>query len=236
MITRVNHLVIKSVNLIAGLAIIGVAGQSAIAQTLNAAVRASDWQIVSWIDDGVAKLNIQSNYGTTAFYGGKFTKVVFWNETYTVSYGQLNPCNNVFKIFNCVASVLDVGYYSPPGNGVNGEVIQIAIGYGGSDPGDVYVGGSFTSAGGFPYSANIGVYRRVGGWQSQYIWSASHTVTQLTWQQNNTLRVFGPQLTTVYGPLFPGDTGTNAIDVSGTHAGFWHDRLTDFVNGWWTTN
>ncbi len=53
--------------------------------------------------------------------------------------------------------------------------------------------------------------------------------------RNGSLVVFGPTLTAVFGPLYPGDTGTNHIDVT-NNRGYWHDYYTAFDNGWWTTN
>ena len=87
---------------------------------------------------------------------------------------------------------LATGFYGGSGNGCNGEVLDIEI----SAADDVYVGGDFTEAGGFPYSAHIGVFRASRGWNTTYIFTASNTVDSLS---------FDP-------------TGVN-LTVSGNHGG-----------------
>jgi len=163
-----------------------------------------------------ANLNAIVIASSTIYRGGKFTTVgtqyidqnnnpvielrvngqhypsdTLWTFAYAdnIPYPNGVAANNVFRLdwnlgtarFNFL--VLDIGYYRPPGNGVNGTVFTM----GRSNVGDLYVGGAFSEAGGFPYSANIGVYRASGGWQSHYIWSAVQAVTSMTWDANNRL-------------------------------------------------
>ena len=142
--------------------------------------------------------------GYNAYCGGLFNTIGGYNHvnnqwttirtinndpntaTYVPLYGLPSwpgglTANNVFKlVYNSgggyfTASPLTAGGYG--GNGVNGRVRALAL----SSNGDLYVGGDFSTAGGFPYSSAIGVYRASGGWQTAYIFSAFDYVSSLTW-------------------------------------------------------
>lgn len=182
----------------------------------------------AYIDPGVSKINAVRAHGDAWHFAGLFDFVFIQDENYNYI-ASVPDINNVITLEGCAAYYLDVGYYQGSGNGVNGEVMALAT----NQAGDLYLGGAFTVAGGFPYSAKIGVYRASGGWQSTYIWSANADVTSLTWVSGYKLAVYGPNLTSVYGPLYQGDTSTNNIDVSSTNTGYWNDWYKTFMNGWW---
>lgn len=127
---------------------------------------------------GSPTLRIVIGKNNIDWYGGKFSQVGFLDQNGNVMFsGQTLAANNVFFInkTTTLISQLATGFYGGSGNGCNGEVLDIDI----SASGDAYVGGEFTQAGGFPYSAHIGVFRASGGWNTTYIFTAFNTVDSL---------------------------------------------------------
>lgn len=164
-------------------------------------------------------------------YGGKFTVVHFWRSTDGLLLGTLDPCYNIFRIQNCFAYTLAEGFYGGSGNGCNGEVTSLEV----NQPGDIFVAGKFTQAGGFPYSQYLGCFRASGGWQSSVVFSAGQPVNMvaaLKWDNtNNRLYIDDINVNTVYGPLYPGDTRANNL----SHPLYkWIGFTTSFANGYWS--
>jgi hypothetical protein len=94
--------------------------------------------------------------GHDIYFAGHFTGVQLFDENWQalVSIGEVY--NVVRMTYNqsqqtITLTKLNVGYYGGAGNGINsGTAKTLAL----SSAGDLYVGGSFSSAGGFPYSNN----------------------------------------------------------------------------------
>ena len=155
-----------------------------------------------------------------------------WAYLYGVTYPNGFPANNVCKLvssggnFYCYA--LSTGYFGGSGNGVNGRVRALAI----SSADDVYVGGEFTQAGGFPYSSKIGVYRASGGWNTTYIFSVWDVVSGLSFN-GNVLEVDGQTQTQYLWEVQFYQTG---LAVTGQDA-YWHTNNGYFGAGcYWTDN
>lgn len=172
-----------------------------------------------------------------------------WHYVYGLTSGFQGPtsANNLFKLrWDGAAdggygayffSVLSAGY-NGAGNGVNGRVTAMAKQY---PSGDLYVAGNFTAAGGWTFSSGIGCYRAYRypywseGWQSLFgftAWPPGNIGLQ--WLGYNQLRVYSPNLSSVFGPMAPyGAQGSMPApgydkiwDTSydGTFAGgYWHD-------------
>lgn len=69
----------------------------------------------------------------------------------------------------------------------NGEVWALAN----ASNGDIYVGGTFTKAGGYTYSSGIGFYGYEYGWNTAYIFSVASGVYSFTWVNGNKLKCQG---------------------------------------------
>ena len=125
------------------------------------------------------------------------------------------------------AYALTAGFYGGTGNGVNGPVYALAL----SSVGDLYVGGSFSKAGGFPYSTGIGVYGYQYGWNKNYIFSVFNSVHEFAWVNENQLKVTG----------FPGNSLTqvnflgNGLHVTNNTA-YWNTYQGQFgIRSYWCT-
>jgi hypothetical protein len=153
--------------------------------------------------------------------------------------GTLTANNVVKLVYNPGTLTLQISALTAGGygvNGCNGEVLALAL----SSAGDLYAGGLFSEAGGFPYSTGIGVYLASGGWQTSYIFSAFDVVSSLTWVNSTELEVngsFGSKtLWQVDGPIYPFDHSSDHINVSYDRA-FWHTYTTGAFNGgYWSAS
>ena len=203
---------------------------------------------------GTAVLNTFITKYPQSYLGGLFVRFVapYTLNGFPAVYRRINAgtptlvevhgiSGNALVVNNVVGLLWSGAYYTaqplnvgPNGaTGVNGAVKSLAIA---NYSNDLYLSGSFTSAGGFNYSAGIGVYRSSGGWQNLYIFSASGADT-LSWTTSTKLRVSGAGLNQVNGPTYPYDHNSDYINVP-SHVAYWNLNPGNygFDGGYWSAN
>ncbi len=201
-------------------------------------------------------LNAIVGDGVTGYLGGAFGAVQGcihdannnWYVRRTINGGSLASvrlyglppypnglsANNVFALVYTpagdyfTAHALTTGFYGGTGNGVNGPVYALAQ----SSVGDLYVGGMFSKAGGFPYSSGIGLYSYQYGWNNNYIFSAFGAVHEFAWVSSTQLKVTG----------FPGNSLSqvnflgNGLQVTNNTA-YWNTFEGQFgIRSYWSTS
>jgi hypothetical protein len=213
---------------------------------------------VSYTGSGSFALNTWITKNKQSYLGGLFTRFVVNNvdtsgspavfrqvnsgprtlvQVHGFSSGNSMVVNNVVGLlWNSVG-----GFYTAQqlnqgplgGTGVaGGAVTALAIP---TYINDLYLAGSFNSAGGFNYSAGIGVYRASGGWQNMYIFSASGA-TSLSWVNSVKLRVSGVNLHQVNGPTYSYDHNSDYLNVSGVAYWNLNPGNSGFDGGYWSAN
>jgi hypothetical protein len=212
---------------------------------------------VSYTGTGGFALNTWITKNLQSYLGGFFTRFVVNSVDSSGSpaiYRQVNsgpktlvqvhgiPSGNSIVVNNVVGLLWNTAgsYYTAQqlnqgplgGNGVAGAVTSFAIP---TYVNDLYLAGSFTSAGGFNYSAGIGVYRASGGWQNLYIFSANGA-TSLSWMNSTKLRVSGANLHQVNGPIYQYDHNSDFYNVSGVAYWNLNPNNSGFDGGYWSPN
>ena len=157
---------------------------------------------------------------------GNFDVVNIRNKNDCSIITTLSPCNNIFYIQGTTAYACSNGY-NGTGNGTGGTISYAAK----ANNGDLYIGGSFSSAGGWTYSSHFSCFRFNEGWSGVNGVFANGDVTNFSWDQNYNLVVSGT-FSWVSGPLSSGGSIQTLNTPSGTAR--WHDYYKTFPNGWWT--
>lgn len=200
---------------------------ASVAYTLDVTVN-SNWEIVS-TSTGNAWANQTDLFagGYRYFTCGSFDYVVIRNQSSTIL--QAFAANNIFYIVRISSTAYSCSYnYNGSGNGVNGEVTSMAV----ADNNDVYIGGNFTTAGGYSNTSYFSCYRYGEGWSGVSGVRVDARVETLTWLQDYRLEVYGSGITTLYGPSYSGGSNTTQ---SVTDIGYWNDKFQTFPDGWWDT-
>ncbi|HEX7861105.1 MAG TPA: hypothetical protein VF773_12300 [Verrucomicrobiae bacterium] len=208
------------------------------AQTLDIYVNATTWAYDRHSVSGSSGAANVVNYAVTGtvppyntsetryYYAGRFDVVVIRNKDTEAQITSLSSCNNICYIRGTSVYTLSNGF-NGSGNGVNGTVATAAY----TSNGDLYIGGSFSVAGGYSHTQYFSCYRFNEGWSGVNGIELNNTVTQFSWV-NYKLKVDGT-FTTAYGPITQGGAHTS---LSASSTVYWNDYYKTLPNGWWSTN
>jgi len=231
----------KSTSKLIALAVTGLglmAGSSAHALTLIVYVNNSTWAIEGFAGDANAP-NFSDTQATFTdqytnqhhryYTGGLFDTVVVERSDTHATLVTLSSCNNIFYIDRSVpyAYVCSTGY-NGAGNGVSGGQVIDAAAF---QNGDLYIGGEFTSAGGYSSTSYFSCYRWSAGWSGVSGIYTDNVVTSLSFDGSYRLVVSG-DFGYVYGPITSGGGNTSLWSPNTALWNEWHDAFGDC---YWTT-
>ncbi len=191
--------------------------------------------------------------GKDWYFGGHFghVEVYMWNPglaQYDFKAGF--DASNVARVWERTSPSTGAGgnaltlNFNGTGDGCNGTINDMDV----SNTGDIYMGGSFTSGGGYAYFQYLACYRTAsGGWAHNGMFASDQAISDIHFDANGLLEVHAYNLATVYGASYSGDTTSHNFSVNGTtHIVYWHDVNTSFNtfnsggtltgSGWWTTS
>jgi hypothetical protein len=160
------------------------------------------------------------------FTYGLFTGVyVFEKDGNNSTLVQTLACNNIFYINRSTktAYALTSGY-NGTGDGTSGEIRTIAD----FANGDLYIGGHFTTAGGYSNTAYFSCYKLSGGWYGVSGVKTDGAVTGMRFVGYD-LEISG-NFNTVYGPAYSGGPHTS---LSRNAVAYWVDWNEAFADCYW---
>jgi hypothetical protein len=217
------------------LALLTLASARISAQTVDVYVNPTTWAYDSQGGTGTFDTSLSpysvtalvyGSYITRKYYCGEFDVVVIRNKDTLAVIQTLSSCNNVFYTQGTTAYKLSNGYN---GSGISGGVINTWASF---SNGDLYIGGSFTVAGGYSHTQYFSCYRFQEGWSGVNEVEVNGEVWQFSWPGYK-LKVDG-DFDTVYGPLTSGGTKSSITGLS--NVAYWKDAFKTFPNCWWTSN
>ena len=223
--------------LVAGLTVLAIAGRG-VAATLDVDVDPTTWEIVGTSypvngqDQQASHTDSRGNVLYRYYTYGAFAAVNIWNvNDHSAPLESLDGCNNIFYIDRAAhwGYLCNTGY-NGTGNGTSGS-IDVAKAF---SNGDLYIGGSFPSAGGWGNSANFSCFRWTEGWSGVNGISASDAVTGMSFNGVYQLQVYvsGPN-PCVRGPLSSGGGPGELCPPFGTPP-LWNEWHLDFPSGYWS--
>jgi len=219
------------------LALLTLASARLSAQTVDVYVNPTTWAYDHY--EGSGNINedlspysvtalVYGTYITRKYYCGDFDVVVIRNKDTRAVIQTLSSCNNIFYTQGTTAYKLSNGY-NGSGNGISGGEIYTWVSF---SNGDLYIGGAFTSAGGYSHTQYFSCYRFQEGWSGVNDVEVNGVVESFSWSGYK-LRVDGA-FDTVYGPLTSGGAKSSITGLFGT--AYWNDAFKTFPNSWWTSN
>ncbi len=208
------------------------------AVTLEIYVNPSTWAVSSADAGGggpppVYNYSVSSGGATRYYFAGMFDVVNVRNENWNgFSFPiiqTISPCNNICYISGTTLYALTVGF-NGSGNGVSGP-IAVARAF---SNGDLYIGGSFTQAGGYNHANRFSCYRFSAGWSGvNEIEVVGGNVSNFSFVGYK-LKVEG-NFTEVHGPTTSGGRIYGSIPISDGDA-YWNEWNQTFPNSYWTDN
>jgi hypothetical protein len=217
----------KSISKLIALAFITlVMAISAQATTLIVYVNTNTWDVTSYGGDGTYNVDAYqatyydyyNNPHYRYFIAGLFdTVVIESNVSPYPTLQTLTSCNNIFYIDRSAQTAYYCSNgYNGSGNGVNGEV-KCAAGF---QTGDLYVGGSFSSAGGYSSTSYFSCYRWSDGWSGVNGVRTDGAVSGFSY--NNYRLVVAGSFSYVYGPTSSGGGYTSLWSPNSAYWNEWH--------------
>jgi hypothetical protein len=224
----------------AALAFLACAGNTLAVGTLEVKVDPTTWAFVGYCLPPTGTPNVENlqvmgtnQYGQTItryYFAGDFDVVNIRNANDCSIITSLSPCHNMFYLQGTTANKCSNGY-NGTGDGTGG-IVSFAKA---ANNGDLYIGGSFSSAGGWAYSSCFSCFRFNEGWSGVNGIFANGQVRGMSWDTSPgtqyTLIVSG-DFSWVSGPLYSGGPIQTLNTPFGTAR--WHDYYKTLPQGWWT--
>jgi hypothetical protein len=208
------------------------------ANTLEIYVNPTTWAYSSSDVGGggppaVENFSVTSGSETRYYFAGNFDVVNVRNMNFNGSLypilQTISPCNNICYISGTNVYALTVGF-NGSGNGVSGPILVAAK----FSNGDLYIGGSFTLAGGNSHANRFSCYRFSSGWSGvNEIEVTGGNVTGFSFV-NYKLKVEGT-FNEVHGPTTSGGSVYSGLTGLPSVA-YWNEWHQTFPNSYWTAN